>query len=108
MLLNTINPSKAHDDAHLLIGKMDGVLYRRADKTESYVAIPPARLITDPSGAVWTLGYEFVQRGWRLEFNVLRNDKDMGQMAERIEMRGGVVRLYGKDGTRTWNGRFFF
>jgi len=90
------------DDAHLLIGRLGGVTYRRENPTEAYVTVPPALLITDSDGAAWTLGIQYIQHGQVFEFNVLRNDVDTGEMASRIEYRRGVVRIYGIDGWRTW------
>jgi len=84
------------DDSHLLIGRALGQVWKRENKTESYVTIPPALIIMDSDGAVWTVGLR--TRG--TEFNVLRNDLDTGQFCERIEYLNGVVRLYGRDGTR--------
>lgn len=88
------------DDAHLLIGRANGQTIRRENKTESYVVIPPALWITDSDGAVWTLGTEYTVH---MEFNVLRNDVDTGQYAARIEYRAGVLRIYGRDGWRTFS-----
>lgn len=86
------------DDDHLLIGRANGQIFRRADKTESYVTVPPAYLITDTDGAAWTFGNEYNVYG---EINILRNDVDTGEFAQRIEYRNGVVRLYGRAGWRT-------
>lgn len=88
------------DDDHLLIGRALGVNYRRENKTEAYVCIPPALIITDSDGGTWTFGTEFNAYG---EINVLRNDVNMGEFAQRIDYRGGVVRLYGKGGTRSFS-----
>ena len=99
-LPSTINRARGSDDSHLLIGKALGQVYRRENRTESYVCVPPAFMITDSDGTVWTLGFEYVEHGWQYEFNVLRNDKYTGQFASHIEYRDGVVRLFGRDGTR--------
>ena len=88
------------DDRHLLIGRANGYLFRREDKTESYVVIPPAHLITDSDGAMWTFGFKYNGHG---EINVLRNDIDTGEFAERIEYRRGQVRIFGKAGWRTFS-----
>lgn len=88
------------DDTHLLIGRANGTIFRRNDKTESYVVIPPAYIITDSDGGTWTFGTEFNAYG---EINVLRNDVDMGEFAQRIEYRGGVVRLFGRAGRRSFS-----
>lgn len=87
------------DDDHLLIGRALGQTWRRENKTESYVCIPPALIITDSDGGTWTFGTEFNALG---EINVLRNDVDTGEFAQRIEYRQGVVRLYGRSGTRSF------
>lgn len=76
--------------------------------TEGYVAIPPALVIRDNEGALWTLGFD--QGGWRtgeFEYDVVRNGSVTGEHACRIEFRGGMVRIFGDAGWRTWNGRVF-
>lgn len=88
------------DDDHLLIGRALGVTYRRENPTEAYVVIPPAMVITDSGGGTWTFGFEFNALG---EINVLRNDISTGEFAQRIEYRQGVVRLYGRGGTRSFS-----
>ena len=100
-LSRLINPSKASDDAHLLIGKAMGETIRRENITESYVICPPACFITDDDGAIYTMGFDYIEHPFHYEFMVLRNDVPTGQFAQFIEFRGGVVRLLGKDGTRT-------
>ena len=91
-----------NDDAHLLLGRLGGQTFRRENPSEAYVCVPPALLVTDSDGGTFTLGLEYVQCGWTFEFNVLRNDVDTGEMASRIEYRGGVVRIFGKNGWRSW------
>lgn len=88
------------DDDHLLIGQAFGQIWRREDKSESYVIIPPALIITDSDGGTWTFGTEFNAYG---EINVLRNDVDIGEFAQRVEYRKGVVMLFGKSGMRTFS-----
>lgn len=88
------------DDDHLLIGRANGVVFRRNDKTESYVVIPPAYIITDSDGGTWTFGTEFNVYG---EICVLRNDVDTGEFAQRIEYRRGVVRLFSRSGWRSFS-----
>lgn len=84
-------------DDQLLVGTANNLRYERENKTESYVAIPPALIITDSDGAAWTLGTQYIDRGGgELEFNVLRNDVDTGETAMRIEYRNGVVRIFGR------------
>ena len=92
--------SKSSDDAHLLIGRALGATYRRENATEEYVSIPPAFMITDSDGAVWTLGHEY---NTDFEFNVLRNDVHTGEYASRMERIRGVVRIFGKGGWRSFS-----
>jgi hypothetical protein len=105
---NVVDRGRSSDDAHLLIGKALGETIRRENITESYVVCPPACYITDDDGAVFTLGFDYIEHPRNYEFMVLRNDKPTGQFAERIEFRrsaggAGVVRLFGKDGVRTFS-----
>lgn len=77
--------------------------------TEPYVVIPPALVIRDSEGALWTLGFErgaFWTTG-EFEFDVIRNGAKTGEFACRIEYRRGKVRIFGEAGWRTWNGRTF-
>jgi hypothetical protein len=93
--------SDMFDDDHLLIGRALGVTYRRFDKTESdSVVVPPALIITDSDGSTWTFGFTYNVYG---EINVLRNDVDTGEFAQRIEYRKGVVKLFGKSGWRSFS-----
>jgi hypothetical protein len=94
-------------DSVLLRGRADGCAYYRENASEPYVEIPPAYIITESNGATWTLGSEYLQRGWIFEFNVLRNDIDTGEMASKIVYRGGKVRIFGVDGWRVWTGKSF-
>lgn len=83
--------------------------------TERYVAIPPALWIRDDEGALWTLGFDYDERAWRegrLEYDVVRNGRVTGEYARvieaRVDSRGNrVVRIFGSEGWRTWNGRAF-
>jgi hypothetical protein len=93
----------ANDDAHLLIGRALGQLYRRENKTETYVSVPPALVITDSDGATWTMGFKKLVHGREFEFSVLRNDVDTGEMAKRIEYTKGVVRIFGQYGWRSFS-----
>lgn len=88
------------DDDHLLIGRANHVTYRRDNKTESYVVIPPAYIITDSDGAAWTFGSEFNTYG---EINVLRNDTNTGEFAQKIEYQRGIVRIFGRSGWRSFS-----
>ena len=103
VLSPTINRSKGSDDAHLLIGKALGETVRRENETEAYVCCPPAFYITDRDGAIFTLGFDYIDHGFKYEFMVLRNDRKTGEFAEKIEYRNGVVRIFGKDGTRVYS-----
>jgi hypothetical protein len=89
------------------VGTLNGYKYRRVNKSENYVRIPPALMITDDRGDVWSIGNEYVQNGWRLFWNVLRNDKDTGEMAEYVEFNKGRVRIFSPSGPKIWNGRSF-
>lgn len=86
------------DDDHLLIGRANGTVFRRSNKTESDVVIPPAYIITDSDGCTWTFGTEFNVYG---EINVLRDDVNTGEFAQRIEYRRGVVKIFGRGGWRS-------
>lgn len=81
--------------------------------TESYVSVPPALVIVDELGAVWTLGFtkflgdeRGVSRG-EFAFNVLRNGLPVGEWANRIEMRAGRIRIFGPEGWKQWTGNTF-
>lgn len=89
------------------VGRLHGRDFFRIHKTESDVEVPPALLITDERGDTWTIGNEYTQHGHRFEWNVLRNDRPIGEMAEKIIMRNGRVRIFGWYGSKTWNGRVF-
>ena len=97
----------AFRDSELLIGRALGQQFERENATEAYVEIPPACIITDSSGATWTLGTEYINPGWNMEFNVLRNDVDTGEFASRIVYQRGKVRIFGKGGWRVWTGKSF-
>ena len=93
-----------------MIGMLMGVPYMRVNQSEAYVSVPPALLITDNRGDIWSLGFEYTQPSGRhhYEFNVLLNDVDTGETAERIDYyRGGRVSIYGHYGRKVWNGRAF-
>lgn len=77
--------------------------------SEAYVCIPPALVIRDDEGALWTLGFEQnnYARCGEFEFDVVRNARKTGEKACRIEFRKGKVRIFGEAGWRTWNGRTF-
>jgi hypothetical protein len=97
----------AFRDSILLTGTINGARYERENRSENYVEIPPALVITDERGGMWTLGTEYLLYDGQFEWNVLRNDVDTGEMASKIVYRGGRVTIYGCDGRRIWNGRSF-
>lgn len=92
-------------DSALLTGQMFGTPWYRDDKSECYVTIPPALVITDSTGAMWTLGLEYQQKGWRYFYNVLRNSVHTGEYAEKVEYHQRRVRIWTQDGWKTWTER---
>jgi hypothetical protein len=67
--------------------------------SENYVSIPPALIITDEAGAIWTLGFIVGPvSGGEFTFNVLRNGVDTGEFANRIERRKNEIWIYGDEG----------
>lgn len=80
--------------------------------TENYVSVPPALTITDETGAVWTLGMtiapEHKSPDGEFAFPVVRNGIDMGEIASRIERRGGKVKIFTCEGWKVFTGRSFF
>ena len=91
--------------------------------TESYVSSPPALLIIDERGDVWTLGFtlatprstDLMERyqtryeapKGEFAFNVLKNGHNVGEFASRIERRKGKVRILTATGWKIWNGNQF-
>lgn len=79
--------------------------------TENYVSVPPALTILDKRGAIWTLGFDIgpKDRSPKGEFayNVLRNGMETGEIASRIEMRDGRIRIFTRDGWKRWTGLSF-
>lgn len=76
--------------------------------TESYVSSPPALIIMDETGAVWTLGFtrnEYNAPRGEFAFNVLRDGQDTGLWASRLERRNGKIRAFTREGFKVWNGR---
>lgn len=92
-------------DSQLLTGTLNGARYEREQRSDRDVEIPPALLITDERGGIWSFGTEYNQHS--MEFNVIRNDVDTGATASRIVYRRGVVTIFGRDGMRRWNGKTF-
>jgi hypothetical protein len=77
--------------------------------TESYVSSPPALIIVDEANNVFTLGFQQMAgpRG-EYAFPVLINGVPTGEVASRIERRGGKIRIFTDTGFKRWNGRQFF
>jgi hypothetical protein len=94
-------------DKEILAGTVGGLRYERENKSENYVTIPPAFLITDADGGMWSFGPEYIKHGWIFEFNVLRNDVDTGEVAYKIEYQKGVVTIYGVNGKKRWSSKSF-
>lgn len=88
------------DDDHLLIGRALGQTWRRENKTESYVRMPPALVITDSDGGTFTFGTDYNAYG---EINLLRNDVNTEEFVTYAEYLGGVVWLYGRAGRRRFS-----
>src|SRR5215469_8674818 len=106
-------------DSVLLEGRALGTVYYRENRTEKYVSIPPAFIITDESGGTWTFGGEYGRIGTgryeRFVFSVTRNDVNLGELAERIEFMAtrsnprGTVIIYGPSyGRKVWDPRGWF
>lgn len=95
-------------DSVLLVGTVGGARHERVNPSEAYVEIPPARLITDATGAMWSFGtsYKFDRDG-HYQFNVVRNDRDLDEYAQKIVYQRGKVRIFGNGQWRVWNGRAF-
>ena len=95
-------------DSVLLSGTVNGARYERENRSEEYVEIPPAYMITDETGAMWSFGTEYATgRDGHFEFNVLRNDVDTGEVASKITYRQRRVVIHGSAGRRVWTGKCF-
>ena len=72
--------------------------------TENYVSVPPALTITDETGAIWTLGFNFgkAPKG-EYAFNVLRNGVSTGHFASRIERRKNEIWIFTINGWKRMN-----
>lgn len=92
-------------DSELLVGRAVGETYYRENKTESYVSVPPALIITDSNGATWTIGNDHVRKHDIFYWSVLRNDFPTGEYAERIEYRAGKVYITTPTGRKVWTER---
>jgi hypothetical protein len=76
--------------------------------TEAYVCSPPAALIVDNCGDVFTLGFKFgAAPNGEYAFNVLRNGEETGEFASRIERRSGQIKIFTATGWKKWTGRSF-
>ena len=100
--------------------KLDG---EQTHITEPYVSSPPALLIIDERGMVWTLGFQIAapsNHGYmsnyetkyeapkgEFAFNVLKNGQNVGEFASRIERRKGKVRILTATGWKNWTGVCF-
>lgn len=89
----------------MLSGSLYGIRYERENHSENYVEIPPALLITDRDGDVWGLGNEYIiDRDGYHAFNVLRNDRDMDEVAQKIVYKRGRVYIYASSyGWKHWS-----
>jgi hypothetical protein len=87
---------------NLLEGYHRGVKYLREDKTQPYVSVPPALILTDSNGATWTLGSDHVDKGWRYYWGIMRNDVHTGEHAERLEYKNGKIRAWTPLGPKVW------
>ena len=76
--------------------------------TENYVSSPPALIIQDEANNVFTLGFhQTVGPRGEYAFPVLRNGMPTGEVASRIERRGGKIRIFTESGYKRWNGSSF-
>jgi hypothetical protein len=98
-------------DLVIITQNLQDYMRRRGEQThitESYVSSPPALTITDEAGDLWCLGFTYgaAPRG-EFAFNVLRNGVETGELASRIERRGGRVRIFTSSGWKRWTGSSF-
>lgn len=95
-------------DSELLTGRALGETWTRENRSEADVEIPPALIITAPDGKTFTLGFKYqAGKSLDMEFNVLVDDRDSGEFASKIVMKGGTIAIYGSAGWRTWSGKSF-
>ena len=81
---------------------------RQTHVTENYVSSPPALTITDEAGDLWCLGFGGGRvQGGEFAYNVLRNGVETGEMANRIERRGGRITIFTAGGWKRWTGGSF-
>lgn len=81
-------------DKHVLTGTIFGLRHERANISPNGTVIPPAMVITDSEGGMWTLGHEYIVHRGSFEWNVIRNDIDMDITAQRIEVKNGRVCIF--------------
>jgi hypothetical protein len=93
-----MNMTRLLFDKHLLSGIIHGVHYERENKTENDVEVPPAFLITDSDGAMWTFGPQYEVHNGEFQFAIMRNDVDTGEVAKRIVYQRGTVWIFGSYG----------
>lgn len=76
--------------------------------TEEYVSSPPALVIVDEAGNVWTLGPNLMAgpRG-EYAFDVLLNGQPTGEAASRIERRNGRIRIFTTTGWKQFRSGTF-
>jgi hypothetical protein len=86
------------------VGLADGQKFFRENRSEAYVEIPPAYIITDERGDTWTLGFRY---NANYEFDVCRNDVSTGEFASKIVMQRGQVRIFTRTGWKAWGGKTF-
>lgn len=81
--------------------------------TEEYVSSPPALIIVDEAGIIWTLAMQLGKELGGIDpqgefcFEVLANGHKTGEFASRIERRSGRIRIFTHKGWRRWTGRAF-
>jgi len=77
--------------------------------TENYISVPPALHLTDSAGQRWTFGFITAEKEQspqgEFAFEVLRDGIGMGEIASRLELRNGVVRVFTRHGWKRWLGR---
>ena len=80
--------------------------------TESYVSSPPALIVIDECGDVFTLGLQYqdmrdAPQG-EFAFTILCNGRWTGEYGSRIERRNNRVRIFCRGGYwKIWNGKQF-
>ena len=90
------------------VGLMNGIRHYRTRVTESYVEVPPACIITDERGNTWTIGPGYAQHGDVFYWDVMCNDRNMGELARKMVWQGGRLYIWTYQGRKVWNGRSFF